>query len=85
MCYCVTVRAMAVQFLQFVCWGLTDNMRSMCGMKAVLQFAPAVRVSANSQLPKMNEKRKSIFSGFATEIMFGQVYCTNNINLNFTF
>lgn len=44
MCYCVTVRAMAVQFLQFVCWGLTDNMRSMCGMKAVLQFAPAVRV-----------------------------------------
>ena len=33
----------------------------MCGMKAVLQFAPAVRVSANSQFSKMNEKWKWFF------------------------
>lgn len=50
---------MAAEFRQSICQVPNDdNMRSMCGMKAISQFAPAVRVSANSQFPKMNEKWK---------------------------
>lgn len=33
----------------------------MCGMKAILQFAPAVKVSANSQFSEMNENWKWFF------------------------
>jgi len=55
----------SAQFVQSICSVPSDHsMRSMCGVKGVLQFAPAVRVSANWQFPKMNEKWKYYYFFF---------------------
>lgn len=71
---------MAAQILQSVCRGPIDNIRSMCGMKAVLQFTPAVRVSANSQFPKTNQKGKCTFSGSLLALLQRLCWCKFTIH-----